>query len=265
MYPVITIGQLTIPSYGLMAVLGFTAAFFIYLYQARKYGIQRCDVLYSSVYCIVGLFVGAKFLYFMISLPAVIAHSEVIVSYPVQTLSFLFGGYVFYGGLAGAVAGIYIYCRKFQLKFSLFANAAAPAMPLMHGLGRIGCFLAGCCYGREYHGAFAVHYPLTGPTAQLNGTPRIPTQLMESGFDFILFAVLIGYQKTTKKAYRPIGIYLTSYSVVRFCIEFLRGDVVRGGLNHISTSQWISLGLLPIGILLWIGRKEKKENAAVRA
>ena len=143
-----------------------------------------------------------------------------------------------------------------------FGDAIAPAIPFFHVFGRIGCHLAGCCYGMEYHGPFAVTFPFNEFNTESAGVSRVPTQLMEVSFNFILFLVLYFYIKNKPKPGRPLGIYLVAYSIMRFSIEFFRGDVGRGGFLLLSTSQWISLALLPVGLMLILMnvKQEKCQN-----
>ena len=110
-----------------------------------------------------------------------------------------------------------------------------PAFPLFHGFGRIGCFMAGCCYGVK----------LATP-AELFGIftlDRLPVQLIEAGFEFLLFAVLLFCEKKQAKT-DTLQIYLITYAIFRFCIEFFRGDAIRGIFLGFSTAQWVSLAII---------------------
>lgn len=257
MYPVVVIGKLLIPTYGIMTVIGFTLAILVYMHTASFFYMPRADVAYASIYAIVGLGIGAKLLYALTTLPTVIRHSDVFFAHPIEVLGFVFGGWVFYGGLLGAIAGVIIYCKKFQLNYIEFLDAAAPAVPLFHIFGRIGCFFAGCCYGKEYDGPFSVTYPRNHFTEKMAEVERVPVPIMEAMGNLILFVIVYTAIKKGQKNGRPMGIYLLGYSVMRFLLEFLRGDSYRGVLLNLSTSQWISLGLLPVGIWLLV----KKHNS----
>ena len=262
MYPIIKLGVINIPTYGLMAILGFSCAVLLFIKLAKRYEIQTDDCIYASIYCIVGVLIGAKLMNAISLLPRIITHMDVVKKYPFATLQQLFGGYVFYGGLIGGALGVVIYCKKFKLPLFSFMDAAAPVIPFMHAFGRVGCFLAGCCYGVEYDGFFSVTFPTTGYTADIGGVPRIPTQLIEVVYDLILFVILFIYMKSKPKPGRGLGIYVIAYTIMRFIIEFFRGDIVRGEMIGISTSQWVSLFLLPVGIWMVrgipIGRSKHK-------
>ena len=118
--------------------------------------------------------------------------------------------------------------------------------------------MGGCCYGIEYHGKFAVHFPDNEFVSDLSVVPRFPVQLLEALINFILFIVLILIARKIRKRYSMFGLYLICYAIIRFSLEFLRGDVERGIVLGVSTSQWISLLLLPIGFYL-ILKKDKKD------
>lgn len=258
MFPYIYIFNYPIPMYGLMAILGMAIAIFAATTLGPRCGLPKSDVVFAGLYCGIGIVIGAKLLYFITKLPAFIEHFDVFKANPFAVLMYVFGGFVFYGGLIGGALGVVIYSKQFHIPLRPFMNAAAPAIPLMHGIARLGCFFAGCCYGMEYHGPFAVTYPKNDMIEGLAGVPRFPTQLVETVVNLILFVILyIFVRKGKSKNGQALGIYLIVYSIMRFFLEFVRGDMVRGGFLGLSTSQWISMVLLPLGIYLLI-RKDKE-------
>lgn len=147
------------------------------------------------------------------------------------------GGFVFSGGLLFAASTSIFYISFFK-KFS-FSKVAIiiPALPFAHAIGRVGCFLAGCCYGTETSFPLAIH---------LHGADRHPTQLYEA-----ILLVLLGFFMMRRKIEKPILFYFGSYSIIRFFLEFLRGDSERGYIGPFSTSQSLSL-LLVIFISLYL-------------
>ena len=165
---------------------------------------------------------------------------------------YFFGGFVFYGGLIGGVFGAWLYCWQFRLRLFDYANLIVTAIPIIHGIGRIGCFCAGCCYGK----------PMDPPLGLLfNASPvaphdvyLFPVQLLEVFTNLIIFVILMVY--TNKKScprHGGLALYMCWYAVTRFLIEFLRyDDVERGFIGFLSTSQFISLFILAGGILLFI-------------
>ena len=264
MYPSLYIGDFELPLYGLLAVAGMIMAVCSAVYLSPKCGLPRQDIVFSSVYVMIGVIVGAKILYFITVLPNIIKHSYLIFENPWAVLIYGFSGFVFYGGLIGGAIGMIIYCKQFHVALGPVMNVAAPSIPLMHAFGRIGCFLGGCCYGIEYHGPFAVNFPANESAENINAFPRFPVQLVEALVEFLIFILLFFLVKKNKlKEGQGIGLYLTIYPIARFIFEFLRGDENRGFLWIFSTSQWISLLLLPLGIYLTfrhLKEKQHKEN-----
>ncbi len=257
MFPEISIGALTLPTYGLVSVVGFALAILVACYLSPKCGLPKIDILFASFYGIIGLVLGAKLLYFITYLPKIIHYWSYFKTNPFAILLMGFSGFVFYGGLLGLLFGIWVYCKQFHINMRPMLNILAPSIPLMHAFGRIGCFLGGCCYGIEYHGPFAVQFPTDSDVKGLGDVTRFPTQLVESGFNFILFGLLLLYVKKGRpKQGQALGVYFIAYSIERFFLEFLRGDSIRGHFLFLSTSQWVSLILLPVGLYLFF-RKEK--------
>lgn len=260
MLPYIYVFGYPLPMYGLLAVVGMVIAVFAATRLAKVCGFPVQDVVFASFYCGIGILVGAKLLYFITLLPKFISNFDVFLANPFGVILYVFSGFVFYGGLIGGALGVVIYCKQFKLPLKPFMEVAAPAIPLMHGIARIGCLCAGCCYGMEYDGPFAITYPDNSFTHDMAGVPRFPTQIVETVVNLILFVFLYRMVKKGKsKNGEALGVYLIVYCVMRFCLEFVRGDAVRGGFLGLSTSQWISMILLPLGI--WILMRKSKENA----
>jgi len=261
MYPVIDLGFLQIPMYGLMAVIGFTVAIFVFSRICVNYKIEKSDGLFAGIYGLIGLMIGAKALFAITLLPKVISHFDIALKYPGDTIMYLFGGWVFYGGLIGLFVGIFIYCRTYKIDFLNLISVMAPVIPLFHAFGRTGCLLSGCCYGQEYDGIFSITFPRNQYTIESFGVSRFPTQPIEIIFNLILFFVLLEVLKRSKVKGRALGLYLISYSILRFSLEFFRGDVIRGNIYSLSTSQIISILILPVGIYLFSGKINKKGAA----
>lgn len=259
-----------IPSYGTMALLGFVLSLAVAACYGKVYGISKRDIIASSCYGGMGLVIGAKLLYavpFLPELTEIIRENGVcyILDYMGEIVSRMFSGYVFYGGLIGMTAGIYFYTRCRKLPFPGYADVLSIVIPLFHGIGRIGCFLAGCCYGREYHGIFAVTFPENPYEPGIELTERFPVQLLESACNFLLFALLAIYGRKPRRPGKLMGIYLIAYPVIRFITEIFRGDEIRGvirlGNLELSTSQIISLILLPAGLRLFFGLKKFNQKS----
>ncbi len=269
MYPYIDLGIIKIPTYITLFLIGFVIMVIFARKIAVRYKYPKEDVLYVTLYAGIGILIGAKVMYFISKLPIIIPNFGSYIEFwknnPAGAMNYSFGGLVFYGGLIGAVVGAYLYCRQFKMPFAPLMDIFAPFIPFVHGMGRIGCFLAGCCYGKEYHGFGSVQFPANELIPDLDDVPRVPVQLIEAGLNFIIAVVLlILMYKCKLKAGQLMGIYVVYYTVVRYLMEMLRGDAIRGNIGGISTSQIISIMLIPIGIVLLHGKwLEKKQQAHV--
>lgn len=255
MLPTIQIFGKTIAMYGLMIAVGLIIGISIAVMRSKKHGFKNEDVLFASFFGCIGLFVGAKVLYVLIMLPKLVKNLEQLITAPDLLLPYYFGGFVFYGGLIGAVIGIYIYCRLFNIPFLLLLDHLTPSIPIIHGFGRLGCFFAGCCYGIPYTGNLAItfHNSISAP----NDVALFPVQLMESGLNILAGVILLIYSGRSQRPGKIIGLYIIYYAFLRFTMEFFRGDIIRGSLLGLSTSQWISLFLIPFGVILLLPRKNK--------
>ena len=277
MLPFIDLGFFELPLYGLMFLIGFLLALLMIKHLAPKVGVGKDDAIYASIYGCIGLLIGAKLLYFITKLPGIIRDFDIIVGMFEKSgintwklieyfLSEWFGGMVFYGGLIGFCLGVIRYCHHFKVPLFSIADLYTPFLPFAHAFGRIGCFCAGCCYGIEYHGPFAIHFPYNEMSPELNTVERFPVQLLEALLNFICFGVLLYLLKKNAsrseserklKQGQLLGFYLAYYLVARTALELLRGDAVRGKVGFLSTSQIISILLIPIAVYLILARKKK--------
>ena len=128
-------------------------------------------------------------------------------------------------------------------------DSMAPEVPLAHAFGRIGCFMAGCCYGLPCNSKFAVIFPKE--SVGLSGVKLFPVQLLSSLGNIIIFIILFIYSKKDRSRGKVSGLYIILYGIGRFLVEFLRYDDVRGHFLYFSTSQWISILLVPLGVMLY--------------
>lgn len=248
-----SIGPLTVHSYGLMIALGILVCVFMGMYRARKYGYKDEAVLDIAILGILSGFVGAKLLYVLVEFDSFLKN-------PMDVLGS--EGFVVYGGIiVGALVGI-LYCRIKKLPCWEYFDLLAPSIAVAQGFGRIGCFLAGCCYGRPTDTFWGVTFP-EGSFAPA-GVPLIPTQLISSAGDFIITGILLVYSKHNKKAGNVGILYMLLYGIGRFLVECLRSDD-RGTVGLLSTSQFISIGIVILAIILFFRHKifknTKKENS----
>ena len=207
----------------------------------------------------IGVVVGGKILYLITDIQGIIENAAYLFGTVEGWYSLLGGGFVFYGGLFGGILGAYIYCRMYKLSFYNFLQAAVPVVPLIHGIGRIGCFCAGCCYGIPWDPPVGMLF--SASPAAPHDVYLFPVQLLEAGLNFILFAVMMGIFHKPRKI-PAVGVYLIGYGIVRLICERFRYDEVRGFFLGLSTSQWISILVIPAGILiLWLAHRRSKKEA----
>ena len=242
MLPTFTVFGLTIPLYGVMTACGMLAAFILLMFTAKQIRFTEDQILSAALWAIISGFLGAKILYWLVEFRQILADPH----YLIETLR---EGFVFYGALLGGLAGVAIYAGKHKLPYLAFIDLFAPSLVLAHAFGRIGCFFAGCCYGMECECAISVTFP-EGAVAPA-GIPRLPTQLMESAFLFILSIVLVRMLKKQKEFGVVTSWYMILYGIWRFVIEFFRDDE-RGFVGALSTSQFISLFAVAAGVILLI-------------
>ena len=239
----------------MLVALAFLAALAVAARLGRQAGLNPDAVTNLGIYCALAAIVGAKLMLLIVE--------------PGDFFSWatLQAGGVFYGGLIAALAVSWWYMRRSRLPLLKTADVFAPAIALGHGIGRLGCFSAGCCWGVECHLPWAVTFhsetahDLVGVPL---GLPLHPTQLYESAAEFAIFGIL--YWQIAKP-HRPgaiIGLYLMLYSAARFVVEFFRyheqGNLWGGPLD---TSQWISVGLCALGAW-WLWRRTPAVPAAAR-
>lgn len=255
------IGGFSQSTYGVLVALAFLVAVLVIGKLARRAGLNHDAVLNLAIYCALAAIAGAKIMMFLIDVPYYVHNPGEIFS-----MASLQAGGVFYGGLIAALLVAAFYMRRTRLPLLPTADVFAPGIALGHGIGRLGCFAAGCCWGVPTHLPWAVTF--TNPVSkQLVGVPLglplHPTQLYESAAEFAIFAILY---RAIRKPHAPgaiISLYLMLYSTVRFLVEFVRfheqPNPFGGPLN---TSQWISLVLLALGAAYWV-RARKHQPVAV--
>jgi phosphatidylglycerol:prolipoprotein diacylglycerol transferase len=231
--------------YGVMMALAFLAGIGHWQALGRRTG-QR-DVAFASdlaFWLMVGGIVGARLAY-------VGANFDYFIAAPMEIIRVDQGGLIFYGGFIGAVLAFIVFARSRREKVLELADFAITALPLGHALGRVGCFLNGCCQG------CVVKTPSL-LSANLN---RYPVQLYEAAFNLVVYAVLtIVYLRRRGQCHgQVLATYLILYPAGRFLLEFLRGDE-RLRWGFFSAAQCLSLALMALGMGLWIVVQRQHEN-----
>ncbi len=258
MYPTIMILGQPVSTYGICLLAGVLTAAFLACIRVKARGGEWTMMAVLATVCMALALLGAKLAYIAFSYPGGFAGAVRDVGN--GDYSILFGGFVFYGGLILAIPGAIAVFRTGHLDTGVFCDSAVPCVPLGHALGRIGCTLGGCCYGIEYQGFGAIWSHEKG-----EGILLFPVQPLEALLNLALFAALVIYTRKRRPGMRTLYVYLAAYAVIRFSLEFLRGDLIRGIFGVFSTSQWISIGLfgMAIGaILIQHARGKAKTPAA---
>lgn len=250
----IEIGNFRLPTYGLMIIIGVAIANLIAIKLIKKYKLDHLDFIILESYTFLGAILGAKLLYFIVSFDEIDFSRIFEWSYLKLLLQ---GGFVFYGGLIGGIFTAFLAGKIHKINTITYMKTVICLIPIIHAFGRIGCFLAGCCYGKPYDGVFAVVFPeksLAPP-----GIPLFPVQLFEAicllliGFTILILQLKFNFSKT-------VELYLILYGILRFILEYLRYDEARGHLLFFSTSQWISIILILFIVLKEIILNVKKHK-----
>ena len=240
MFNDIPIGPITLHMYGIMIAVGFIFALLFCIHRGKKRGLSE-DIFYGIFFCaIVGGIVGSKLLFLLVSLPQIMENPSLLLDFR--------NGFVVYGGVLGGILASYIYIRIKKEDFFQYFDIVMPGVAAAQGFGRIGCFFAGCCYGKHTDSWFQITF--TNSDFAPNNEPLIPTELMSSAGDFLIALALVWFSAQNPKKGRVGALYLILYGIGRFIIEFFRGDI-RGSIGIFSTSQAISILVVAAGIALF--------------
>ena len=263
MFPkIMDIGPVTIHSYGLLLALAFIAGIWLASSNARKQGLNPDSIWNMGLIIIFSALVGAKILLFLSDFSYYTQNPREIFS-----LSTLRSTGVYYGGLLLALAASAWYLRRSSLPAWKVADLCAPGIAVGQAIGRIGCLLAGCCYGKPttmpWGITFTSHYAYDNVGVPLNVALH-PTQIYESLGTFLLFFYLLWRLSRKHFSGQIILEYLTLYAALRFVIEFFRDDD-RGFVLYglLSTSQFIGILTIAgsVAALLYLRRRPTETEA----
>ena len=229
-------------SYGALIVVGVAAGIGVGVARAPRFGVARFDELAVGLLGVVGGLVGAALLFDVVQWRAVLADPTILTR----------PGLVFYGGLVGGAFAAWRYCRVYGVSLLDAADAGAPGLALGHAIGRVGCFLGGCCYGRVVDARF----PLA---VQLAGAWRHPVQLYEAA-GLVVLAVVTALLPR-RRAGAILLSYVAGYALLRLVVEHWRGDDLERGYvvaRLLSTSQAIALVALAAALVLLYRRRREE-------
>lgn len=261
-------------SYGLMIGIGALLAIFVSEWRAKRRGLDGELVFSAAVWGLLAGLLGAK-------LTFIISNIKLLFTNPSYVLGT--NGFTVYGGVVlGIIVGGLIVKRK-KVDVPVYLDLVIPQIALAQGFGRIGCFLAGCCYGKPTDSHFGVVFPVEAIAP--SGIPLIPTQLISAAGDFLIFAILLllsnfatDYLKVRKgeeelldkdavtkklrlfQSLSMSGMYLILYGIGRFAIEFLRADPRRTALG-LTSNQYVSIVFVIAGLaLIFYGYKRAQKG-----
>lgn len=233
-----SIGNFTIHGYGLMIGLGFLLAILSAGRRAKLYGLSDDHVVNVAIWVLVIGFLGGKLLFLIVEFKQFLQNPLAVLGSE---------GFVVYGGIITGIFTIIVYCKIKKLDVLSYFDILVPSVSINQALGRVGCFLAGCCYGRPTNSPLGVIFP-EGSLAP-TGVKVLPTQLFSAAGNMLIAVVLILYARKSKWKGSVVSFWLILYSIGRFIIEIFRNDN-RGSVGMLSTSQFISIFALIGGILL---------------
>jgi phosphatidylglycerol:prolipoprotein diacylglycerol transferase len=238
------LGGFTVYWYGILAALGFLAAFWTASRRSPREGLAPELIVDLAPWLIGGAIVGARLFY-------VITHwQEDFAGRPLwEIFALRRSGLVWYGGLIGASLATIFYTRSKKVSLWKVADVIAPSIALGHVFGRFGCLMTGCCYGRPTNLPWAIHFPLEHWT---RGVGVHPTQIYEALLNALLYLGLMALYRRKRFDGQIFAAYLIGYAVLRAFVESFRGDYPTyywGG--HVTPAQFVSVGILAAGFLLF--------------
>lgn len=264
MYPVLLkiplfglFGKESIPiyGYGVLLALGFLIGSWYVSRQAKVQGEDPAKSLDLVFYILLASIIGSRVMHVFVS------EREALFQNPLHLFKIWEGGLVFYGGFIGSLLVAIWFFRKHRLPAWKYCDFFAPAVALGHAIGRQGCFLVGCCHGRPLLDKtwYSIVFPEGVQSLAPTGIPLYPTQLLESGGEFLIFLGLNYLLKRKKFDGQILSLYMMAYAALRFGIEFLRGDSVRGFVfeSWMSTSQLIAIIMFAIGGGMYLYRGKR--------
>lgn len=258
MYPTLFhIGSKAVSSHGFFYTLGGVAGFIVILLLSKK---QKLPLIEIASFCLFGIIVcviGGK-IYFLIF--RFFNNYSYYLKFPGKIFDLSESGVAFHGSVVAGILFALWYLKKFKIGYWKVGDALGPGIALGHSIGRIGCFMQGCCYGSQSSLPWAVTFPFFSH-------PVHPVQLYEAGLNFFNFLFLILIFKKRRFEGQVSSFYIINYSCIRFFVEFFRGDPERGyvfrgesALTSLSVAQLISLFGVISGIILYLVLRKRKPS-----
>jgi phosphatidylglycerol:prolipoprotein diacylglycerol transferase len=260
MFPrLISIGSFFVPTYGVLVALGFLVALFITVSLARRAGLPPDLVANLGIYCGIAGLIGGKLGMFAFDWNVYWNNPREIF-----TRETLQAAGVYQGGLVLALIVGVVYMRRNKLPWLQTLDVFAPGVALGHGIGRLGCLAAGCCYGLPTHLPWGLTFTSSEASRMTGvplGVPLQPTQIYEAVAEAAIFGFLLWRIRRSHAAGEIMGLYLVLYSVARFLIEFAREHEQATQLG-LSLTQWIAIATFLLGVWMLLNRTAKRQPAA---
>lgn len=251
MFPVLfEIGGLPIQSYGFFIALGYVAALLLTRKLASARSLSAADFSDLTFFCLLVGILGARILF-------VLTNFRYFMGRPAEIFSFWSGGLVFYGGFLLVVPMLFFFFRLRGIPWKTGLDVLAPGLALGHAIGRIGCLAAGCCHGSYCEYPWAVHLNTDLVEPALRGLPVHPVQVYESLGLLVLCGWLLWLFRRKPASGAVAAAYVMGYALLRFVVEFFRGDSIRGAVLGISTSQALALLLFAAAGMILFYRRRK--------
>jgi phosphatidylglycerol:prolipoprotein diacylglycerol transferase len=268
--------ELSLPlhSYGLLIATAFVVGIWLAQREGRRHGQDPERIADLSFWILVAALVGSRIFFIAVNANDYFgdnAWTTTGLGRIPRLLAVWEGGLVFYGGFIGAALTAWWYLRRHGMAFLPFADTLIPSVAFGHFLGRLGCFAAGCCWGRasDPHLPWGARFPPESLAYQsfasrpggvrllepdrLHTLALHPTQLYESLGELALFALLVLWVRPRKRFHgQALAVWLLAYAVLRTVVETFRGDVERGVYGGLGVGQWTSMAIFAAGVLVWV-------------
>ncbi len=246
MYPILLkIGKLSIYTYGSLIAIGFLLGIYIARYEAKRLGEDPDKILDLCFYALIAAIIGSR-LFFIVIRP------QIFFSDPLEVFKIWNGGLVFYGGFIGALLVLVLYVKKQKMSLWLTTDIMAPSLAIAHSIGRVGCFFAGCCYGKVCDLPWSVTFKHPDSLAPI-ALPLHPTQLYSAASNLIIFFILWFLRRRKKFNGQVFWVYILLYGIGRSIIEIFRDDF-RGHaiFGFLSTSQAIGGAMSIVAVIMLV-------------
>jgi phosphatidylglycerol:prolipoprotein diacylglycerol transferase len=262
MFPrLFTIGSYSQPTYGVLLAVAFLVGLWAAHWQAKRAGLPAGKIADMAVYVLIAGLIGAK-------LMLVAVDYRYYTSNPRELFSLFQSGGVFYGGLLGGLLVAVFFARRYALPVWATADALAPGVVIGQSIGRLGCFAAGCCYGKPATVPWAVTFTDVHAARNVGtplDTPLHPSQIYESLATLVIFALLVWLAPRKRFQGQVVLAYVALYSVARFVLEYYRGDAGRGMIGPVSTSQAVAIVLVLLAGMLYFRLRKTQAPAPAPA